>query len=134
MVLSSWQAFTAGPVPPVVWAPHLTTVPGQTLAASNLFTASDPDGGTLTTYAFWDSNTNGHFAVGRVAQNANTEIDLTAAQLATRTDVSGAGTDQLYVRAYNGTSWSSWQAFTAARRRLSTMARRLTSPPPIRTR
>jgi hypothetical protein len=96
-----------------VTASNLTTVPSQTLAASNLFSASDPDGGTLTTYALWDSNTNGHFAVGGVTQAANTEIDLTAAQLATTSYVSGNGTDQLFVRVNDGTAWSSWQAFTA---------------------
>ena len=110
---SNWQAFTAGPVSPAVAASNLTTVPGQTLAASNLFAASDPDGGTLTTYGLWDSNTNGHFAVNGVTQAANTEIDVTEAQLAQTTYVSGSGTDQLYVRANNGSAWSNWQGFTA---------------------
>ena len=110
---SGWDAFTAGPVPPTVTASNLTTAPGQSIAASNLFTASDPDGGTLTTYAFWDSNTNGHFAVNGVTKAANTEIDVTAAQLAQTTYVAGSGTDQLFVRVYNGTAWSGWQAFTA---------------------
>jgi hypothetical protein len=109
---SSWQPFMAGPTPPVVSAPNLVTVPGQTFAASSLFTASDPDGDTLTKYEFYDATGSGHFAVGGVTQAAATVIDVTAAQLATTTYVSGSGTDQLYVRANDGTAWSSWQPFT----------------------
>jgi hypothetical protein len=55
---SAWQAFTAGPTAPVVTAPNLITAPGQTIASSNLFTASDPDGSLLTAYAFWDADSN----------------------------------------------------------------------------
>jgi hypothetical protein len=75
--------------------------------------ASDPDGGTLTTYAFWDSGGNGHFTVGGTTQAANTEIDVTTAQLAQTSYLAGAGTDQLYVRVNNGTGWSNWQGFAA---------------------
>jgi hypothetical protein len=113
LVWSSWQAFTAGPVPPVVTAPNAAVASSHSVAASSLFTASDPDGGTLTTWALWDSNTNGHFAVGGATKSANTEIDVTAAQLATTTYTAGAGTDQLFVRVNNGLVWSGWQAFTA---------------------
>ena len=109
---SNWQAFRAGPVSPAVTALNLTTVPGQTFAAANLFAASDPDGGMLTTYGLWDSITNGHFAVNGVTLAANTEIDVTGAQLAQTTYVSGNGTDQLYVSANNGSTWSNW-GFTA---------------------
>src|SRR5258708_19590129 len=51
--------------------------------------------------------------VGATAQLAATIIDVTAAQLATTSYVSGSGTDQLYVRANDGTLWSSWQPFMA---------------------
>jgi hypothetical protein len=110
---SAWQPFTAGPTAPVVTAPNLLTVPGQTFAASSLFTASDPDGDTLTKYDFYDATGNGHFTLGGVAQPAATIIDVTAAQLATTSYLSGSGTDQLYVRANDGSAWSPWQAFTA---------------------
>jgi hypothetical protein len=109
----AWQAFTGGPVAPQVTASNLLTLPGQTIAASSLFTASDPNGGSIATYAFWDSNSNGHFSVNGVTQAANAEIDVTAAQLANTAYVSGSGTDQLYVRVNNGTAWSAWQPFTA---------------------
>jgi hypothetical protein len=68
----------------------------------------------ITTYAFWDSNTNGHFVVNGVAKSSGVEIDVSAAQLATTTYVSGNGSDQLYVRVNNGFAWSGWQNFTAS--------------------
>jgi hypothetical protein len=99
----------------VVTTANLTTAPGQTIAVSNLFTAADPDiGGTgISKYALWDSNTNGYFTVNGVQQAANTEIDITAAQLAQTSYVAGNGTDQLWIRANNGIGWSSWQSLTA---------------------
>ncbi|MDA9435042.1 hypothetical protein XH88_25200, partial [Bradyrhizobium sp. CCBAU 51627] len=48
-----------------------------------------------------------------VTQAANTEIVITAAQLAQTSYIAGSGTDHLYVRAFDGSSWSTWQAFTA---------------------
>ncbi|WP_074132588.1 hypothetical protein, partial [Bradyrhizobium sp. NAS96.2] len=110
---SAWQAFTAGPVPPVVTASNAAIASGHSVAASSLFTAGDPDGGSITTYSFWDSNTNGHFAINGVTQAANTEIQVSAAQLTQTTYVAGNGTDQLWVRVNDGTAWSAWQAFTA---------------------
>src|SRR5258707_1285918 len=110
---SAWQPFMAGPTAPVVSASNAAIASGQSVTASSLFTASDPDGDTLTKYEFYDATGSGHFAVGGVAQGAATVIDVTAAQLATTSYVSGSGTDQLYVRANDGSAWSPWQAFTA---------------------
>jgi hypothetical protein len=64
---------------PVVKASSLAATHGESFAASSLFTASDADGDTLTTFAFWDSTGNGHFVVNGVAQPANFEIDVSAA-------------------------------------------------------
>ena len=84
----------------------------QSLAAASLFTATDPDGDTITTYALKDVTGNGHFVVNGVAQATNVEIDLTAAQLAQTTYQSTSGSDQLSVRAFDGTLWSAWQNFS----------------------
>src|SRR5258707_6072057 len=116
MLWSAWQPFTAtAPVDqaPVVSASNAAIASGQSVAASSLFTASDPDGDTITKYEFYDATGNGHFALGGVAQGAATVIDVTAAQLASTTYQSGSGSDQLYVRANDGTLWSTWQPFTA---------------------
>ncbi len=48
-----------------------------------------------------------------MTQATATITDVTAAQLASTSYVSGSGTDQLYVRANDGSAWSPWQAFTA---------------------
>ena len=96
----------------MVTALNTTVTHKQSVAASSLFTASDPDGDTITTYALKDVTGNGHFVVNGVVQAANVEIDLTAAQLAQTTYQSGSGSDQFSVRAFDGTLWSGWQTAT----------------------
>ena len=112
---SAWQTVSinvAAPneKAPVVTASSLTTLAGQTFAASSLFAVSDPNGDPIVTYALKDTTGNGYFVVNGVVQASNTEIDLTAAQLAQTTFVAGSATDQLSVRASDGWLWSDWQA------------------------
>jgi hypothetical protein len=114
---TGWKIFTvtATPeTPPTVSVANVTATHGQSFAASVLFTASDADVDALTQYAFWDTGSGGgHFVLNGVAQGVNQEIDVTAAQLSQLTYQSGAGADTLWVRAYDGTQWSSWSnAFT----------------------
>ncbi|WP_375778515.1 hypothetical protein ACE103_04785 [Bradyrhizobium sp. ma5] len=111
----NWTAFTATATnqAPTVSASNVATVSGQTFAASSLFSATDADGDTITKYALWDSNTNGAWIVNNVTQKANTEIDITAAQLSQTTYQAGLGTDQLWIRANDGTAWGAWQSFNA---------------------
>src|SRR5207248_1262972 len=97
--------------PPVVTVANLTAAHGQSFAASNLFTASDPDGDAITQYGFWDTGSGGgHFMLNGVAQGTNQEIDVTAAQLSQLSYQSGSGTDTLWVRANDGTQWSPWSS------------------------
>jgi hypothetical protein len=96
---------------PVVTALNPTLTHNQSVAASSLFTATDPDGDAIT-YALKDLTGNGHFVVNGVVQATNVEIDLTAAQLAQATYVAGSGSDQLSIRASDGTLWSAWQTVT----------------------
>jgi hypothetical protein len=99
---------------PVVSATNFTAAHGQSsVLASTLFAASDPDGDTITQYALWDSNGNGHWVVNGVTQATNAEIVITAAQLAQTSYQFGAATDQLWVRAFDGILWSAWKPFTA---------------------
>ena len=70
---------------PVLTASNTNLTHNQTIAASSLFTATDPNGDTITTYALKDVTGNGHFVVNGVVQATNVEIDLTAAQLAQTT-------------------------------------------------
>ncbi len=109
---SNWMPFTAGPTPPLVTALNLSTVPGQTIAASNLFGVTD--GGTIADYNFYDATGSGHFTVNGTAQPTASIIDVSPANLAQTSYVSGNGTDQLYLRASDGTNWSAWTPFTVA--------------------
>src|SRR5258707_1289893 len=97
---------------PIVTASSKTLTHNQSIAASSLFTATDPDGDAITTYALKDVTGNGHFVVNGVVQATNVEIDLTAAQLAQTTYVAGSGSDQISIRASDGTLWSAWQTLT----------------------
>ncbi len=97
---------------PVVTVANVALNSGlTTVAASSLFTASDPDGDAITTYAFKDTG-NGHFVLNGVAQANNQEIDVTAAQLSQLTYQNAVGTDSLQIRVNDGTLWSAWQSFT----------------------
>ncbi|WP_271614781.1 M10 family metallopeptidase [Bradyrhizobium sp. CCBAU 51627] len=99
---------------PLVTAPDFTATHNQNIAASTLFTASDPNGYTITEYHFWDSTadpSSGHFVVGGVAQGTNQSIDVLASQLASTTFQSGSGSDDLWVQAFDGTYWSAWKEF-----------------------
>src|SRR5207244_13026701 len=80
---------------PVATASHASTtvVHNQTVAATSLFSATDSDGDTITKYALWDTEGNGHWVVNGVVQATNAEIDITAAQLAQPVYQSGVGTD-----------------------------------------
>jgi hypothetical protein len=114
---SGWQTVSikvaaANEKAPVVTGSSLTTLAGQTFAASSLFAASDSNGDAMVTYALNDVTGSGHLVVNGVVQASNTEIDLTAAQLAQTTFVAGSGSDQLSLRVSDGWSWSNWTSST----------------------
>jgi hypothetical protein len=104
--------------PPVVTPTNsnIAASAGRIFAASSLFTASDPDGDAITQYDFWDTGGGGgHYLVNGVIQPTSREIYVSAAQLAQTTYQSGNGTDTLWVRANDGTQWSTWSSsFTVA--------------------
>ncbi|MGX1104361.1 hypothetical protein [Bradyrhizobium elkanii] len=99
---------------PVASASDVTATHGQTIAATSLFTVSDADSDTITNYQFWDSTADpasGHFVVGGVIQPTGQNIDVSAAQLASTSFQSGSGSDDLWVRAFDGITWSNWKEF-----------------------
>jgi hypothetical protein len=81
------------------------------VAASSLFSASDPDADALATYGFINSGT-GHFLLNGVMRANNQEIDVSSAQLSLLSYQSVGATDSLSVRVNDGTLWSGWQSFT----------------------
>ena len=98
---------------PVVTASNVTLSAGHTsVAASSLFSTADPDGNTITTYAFEDTGS-GHFVLNGVVQANNQEIDVIAAQLSQLTYQGVAGSvDTLEVRVNDGALWGNWTSFT----------------------
>src|SRR5215831_5308084 len=117
---SAWDTFNLTTLPinhaPIVTAPGFTASHNQNIAASSLFSVSDADNDTITNYQFWDSTTDptsGHWLVGGVAQGANQAIDVTAAQLSQTTFQSASGSDDLWVRAFDGINWSAWNLVSA---------------------
>ena len=104
--------------PPVVAANGATqtVAANAAVAASSLFTASDPNGnGTITRYDFTDSGSGGgFFRVGTTAQAAGTTFSVTAAQLGSVTYVggTGAGSETVSVRAFDGTALSNTASWT----------------------
>ena len=114
---SEWKEFHVNaPVEarPVVTAPDFAASHNQNIAASALFSVTDGDGDAITKYQFWDSTTDpasGHWVVNGMVQGTNQAIDVTAAQLAQTTFQSGSGSDDLWVRAFDGFDWSEWKEF-----------------------
>ena len=106
-------AVAAADPPPVVTVSNIALSAGHgTVAASSLFTATDPGETAIASYGFIDETGNGHFVLNGVAQASDQAIDVTAAQLSELSYQSAPGTaDTLEVRASNGV-WSSWQSFT----------------------
>jgi hypothetical protein len=108
----AWSPFNVNV--PANHAPVLTTTdisasPGQVVAASNMFTATDVDHDPIVAYEFWDSTrdpSSGHFVVNGVAQASGTVIEVTAAQLAQTSFDAGTVGDALQVRAFDGVAWS----------------------------
>jgi len=126
---SLWANFTLTPStttppppatnqPPVVTVADMTAPSGQTLlAASSLFSYSDADGQAAMTYQFWESaSSTGHFVLNGVAQADGMTVQISASQLSSLSYQTGSSADVLYIRAYDGSAWSSpdssWTHFT----------------------
>jgi len=111
----AWSPFTVT-VPtnhaPVLTTSDLTRTHNQSQALSSLITVNDADGDSITAYQLWDSTAgggSGHFEIAGVAQAERAVIDITAAQLAQTTFVTGnlaSGGDTLQIRAFDGFAWS----------------------------
>jgi hypothetical protein len=113
---SAWASFNViAPLdnPPTVTAPNVSAGHGQTLAASALATAADPDGDAVTQYQFYDFGAGGgHLVLNDIPIATGQLVTLTAAQFAQTTYAAGVATDALVVRASDGFLWSSFQVFT----------------------
>jgi hypothetical protein len=109
---AAWAPFTI--TVPANNAPVVTTAPvnaqhGRSLALSGLISVNDADGDSMTRYQLWDSTrdpNSGYFIVGSIVYAAGTVIDITAAQLAQTSFVTGMVSDSLQIRAFDSIDWS----------------------------
>ena len=114
--LTDYQVMAAmGWLPPVqgpIVSASNVSLSANSIAASSLFTASDPNGYSIIAYAFMDTGP-GHFVLNGVAQPDNQEIDISAAQLSQLTYQSVPGRlDTLQIRAQDSSAWGAWTSFT----------------------
>lgn len=96
---------------PVLSVADKSVAAGSSVAASTLATVTTPV--PVVAYEFLDLNpdpASGSFKAGGVTQSAGAIIDILSSQLATTSFVAGAtgSSDEIWVRASNGTNWSQW--------------------------
>ncbi|WP_249131916.1 MULTISPECIES: hypothetical protein [unclassified Bradyrhizobium] len=117
---SNWDTFTltsTNSAPVVTTGDHSIHV-GQWVTVGNWLTASDADNDAITKYQFWDSGTAATSAYFWTPTNshwdANTVIDVSAADLANVWIQGGSatGSETMWVRGFDGTTWSNWDTFT----------------------
>ena len=119
---SNWESFHVNaPVdhaPVVTGASNFSLATNQVVSAQTLFNATDMDAGDqIVKYQFWDGTpaaNSAHFTIDGAPQQTSTGIDVLAADLShvSVTAASVAETDQMWVRAFDGTIWSDWHAFS----------------------
>ena len=118
---TSWDPFTlttyTNTAPVAAVGDHNVHV-NQWVTLSQWLATSDVDGDTITQYEFLDAGlagNSGYFWTADVGQRAANEyFTVDAADLAT-TWVRGGqavGSETMWVRAFDGTDWSAWDAFT----------------------
>ena len=118
---SAWDAFTlttSPNTPPQVSINDLSVNPNQWINLDNLINTSDANGDAITHFQFYDAGAaagSGYFWTADVGQRAaNTYISVSADDLDTTWVRSGqtGGPDLMWVRAFDGTDWSAWDAFS----------------------
>jgi hypothetical protein len=83
--------------------------PGDIVAASSLFTTTDPEGDVITQYQLlYNGAAGGKILVNGVAQGAGNVVTVNATDLSKVTIQAGTGTDSLYVKASDGFLLSGW--------------------------
>ena len=110
---------------PVVTTYNSTVESGKALSASSLFRVSDADGDTITRYEFRDGGAGGgYFKVNGVTRSSGQAFQVSASQLSSVQYHGGAnaGSEMLYVRAYDGKTWSSSKSLTATTTKKNTVS------------
>jgi hypothetical protein len=117
--LGAFTTFTVtaaahAPTPaPTVTAANELQAPNQTLAGSSLFLGTASGNNTITSYEVEDTTPDsGHWVFNGVVEPTNQIVDVTVAQLAQLSFDTGYGSDNLMVRANDGSQWGSFTTFT----------------------
>jgi hypothetical protein len=115
---SPWTNFSESPPPdhaPVVTGSNQSVPNGIEVSVSSLFGVSDADGDQIIAYRFWDGTSNlasGHLEVNNVVQaQSPSAFEVPATQIGGVTYTAGAVPDDLWVRAFDGHTWSDWHNF-----------------------
>jgi hypothetical protein len=99
---------------PEVTAHDVNVDTGTPVSLSSLFSANHPDGDSITQYMFMDDGSSGHFENNGVILASHTWQQVDAADLGKINYVGdAAGSEKLYVTAYDGKDWSDNASFTA---------------------
>jgi hypothetical protein len=107
------SAVHASTTAPTVTAANEQKAPDLSLAASSLFSGTAFGGNTVASYEVVDTTTDsGHWVFNGVVEPTNQLVLVTAAQLAQLTFATGYGTDNLMVRANDGSQWGNFTNFT----------------------
>ncbi|MBW7900131.1 MAG: hypothetical protein H3C26_01520 [Rhodocyclaceae bacterium] len=96
---------------PVAQTADVTLLLGESAAAADLFTATDPDGDPIAKYEFWDdTDGGGRFVLDGIGQAAGAAITIAADDLADLTYAAGneTGSERVWVRASDGVDWGEW--------------------------
>jgi hypothetical protein len=118
---SAWDSFvftTTGNTAPVATINNQSLSINQWALVQGWISYFDADGNAATQYQFWDdggASTSGYFWTPSNAHHpSGTAITVNAADLASVWVRGGqtAGSEILWVRAFDGTDWSAWDAFT----------------------
>jgi hypothetical protein len=118
---SDWDAFTLTTevnTTAVATINNQGTHNNEWTTVQGLLSTSDADGDAITQYQFYDSGAasgSGYFWTNDVGQRAaDTTITVNAADLATTWVRGGSatGSETMWVRAFDGTDWGAWDAFT----------------------
>jgi hypothetical protein len=134
--VASFDVTAPSDTPPVVTASNFQMASGQSsVAASSLFTASDPDGDTITRYAVFDATPgSGHFVVDGTAKPSGVSgFYVTPQQYQTMTFVAGptGGSDHIYAGAFDGSQEGPVADFHVAAPVASSAPQPVGSPPAV---
>ena len=117
----AWDAFNLTTIPntkPVATINDHSLQSNEWARVASWISYSDADGNAATKYQFWDGGagaSSGYFWTPANAHHpADTTIEVAAADLAGVWLRGGAaaGEETMWVRAFDGTEWGAWDAFT----------------------